>query len=340
MMSVVTKVKFSKRKMYLAAAIVLAIVLVAIVFITLLGGSAQQTPTVRGSLEDRPSSTRMLSLGGATYPYDAGLTNILVMGVDQNADREERKLSFRSSGQADFLMLVTIDEKSRTVDLLQIDRDTLANITILTVLGQDAGTRKAQICLAHGFGGTRERSSQLTVKAVENFLHGVPIDHFVSINMGSIGAIADALGGIPVTMPEDLTEMDPTFVKGAEVLLGGDMANNFVRQRMDIGDGTNRMRMQRQKLFMDGFLGRVSTETAKGKAAANELFDDLMPLLYTSLSKGRIINLMFQIADYETSGITYPAGEHTVGANGFTEFHADQPALQQLVLERFTKDAR
>ncbi len=334
---VVTKFKLSRRRMVLIAGVTLAILLVAFAAISLLAGKGGQTPTVRGSLSDRASSAPMLNIGGKTVPYDTNLVNILVMGVDQNADFGERKLSFRSSGQADFLLLVTIDEKARTVDLMQIDRDTMADITILSVLGQDAGTRKAQICLAHGFGGTRERSSQLTRQAVETFLYGVPVDHFVSINMGSIGAFADALGGIPVTVPEDLTDMDPSFVKGAQVLLKGEMANNFVRQRMNIGDGTNRMRMQRQKLFMDGFLSRVGAETAKGRAAANELFDDLMPLMYTSLSKGRIINLLFQTEGYLTGGITYPAGEHTVGANGFTEFHADRAALEQLVLERFTQ---
>lgn len=334
---VVKKLKFSKRKVFLIAGVTLAILLVAIAAISLLANRAQQTPTVRGSLSDRALSAKMLDIGGRKVPYDTSLTNILVMGVDQNADHADRKLSFRSGGQADFLMLVTIDEKARTVDLLQIDRDTIADITILTVLGQEAGTRKVQICLAHGFGGTRERSSQLTKQAVENFLFGVPIDHFVSLNMGSIGAFADALGGIPVTLPEALTDMDPSYVKGAQVLLKGDAANNFVRQRMDIGDGTNRMRMQRQKLFMDSLLSRIHQETAKGQAAANDLFDDLMPLLYTSLSKGRIINLIFQTKDYATSGITYPRGEHTVGANGFTEFHADLKALEQLALDRFTK---
>lgn len=318
--------------------LLLAIVLLAaaaLAAFALLNARGNQGETIRGSLEGRLTGTPQLDIGGTQYPYNRDLVNILVMGIDRPSG-EDRKLSLRSSGQADFLLLITINEEARTVDLLHIDRDTMADITILSVLGQDAGTRLAQICLAHGFGGTRDRSSQLTAEAVSKLLFGVPIDRYVSINMSDVGAIADSLGGVPVIIEEDLTIIDPGFVKGSEVLLTGEQANRFVRNRYFVSDGSNQARMARQQLFMRSFQNKLTAELAKGQSAAEKLYDQLSPYLFTSLTKGYIINILNRTRGFSVGGISTIDGLHRVSANGFMEFHPDQASLQSHVKAAFT----
>ena len=307
----------------------------ALAAVALLNARGNQGETIRGSLEGRLTGTPQLDIGGTQYTYNRDLVNILVMGIDRAAG-EDRQLSLRSNGQADFLLLITIDEKARTVDLLHIDRDTMADITILSVLGQDAGTRLAQICLAHGFGGTRDRSSQLTVDAVEKLLFGVPIDRYVSINMSEVGAIADSLGGIPVIMDEDLTNIDPSFVQGEEVLLTGELANRFVRNRYDVSDGSNQARMARQQAFMRSFQNKLTAELAKGQLAAEKLYDQLSPYLFTSLTKGYIINVLNRTRGFRVGDISTIEGLHSVSVNGFMEFHPEQSDLQNLIKATFT----
>ena len=265
-----------KKRTHLLLLSAILLAAAALAAVALLNIRGNQGETIRGSLEGRLTGTPQLDIAGTQYTYNRDLVNILVMGIDR-ASGEDRQLSLRSSGQADFLLLITIDEKAQTVELLHIDRDTMADITILSVLGQDVGTRPAQLCLAHGFGGTRDRSSQLTVDAVEKLLFGVPIDRYVSINMSDVGAIAGNLGGVPVIMEEDLTNIDPGFIKGREVLLNGEQANRFVRNRYDVSDGSNQARMARQQLFMKSFQNKLTSEIAKGQPAAEKLYDQLSP---------------------------------------------------------------
>lgn len=323
-----------KRMTLLLLAIVLLAAAVLAAF-ALLNARGNQGETIRGSLEGRLTGTPQLDIGGTQYPYNRDLVNILVMGIDR-ASGEDRKLSLRSNGQADFLLLISIDEKRRTVNFLQIDRDTMAEVTMLTVLGQDAGTRLAQICLAHGFGGTRERSSQLTLQAVERLLFGVHIDRFVSLNMYDIGAISGSLGGIPVMITQDMTAIDPSFIQGGEALLTGDLANRFVRQRYGVGDGSNQARMARQQAFMASFQGKLKAEIAKGQQAAGNFCDVLTPYLFTDLSKGYMVNLLYQTRDFQVGEIVTLNGVHRVGPSGFMEFYPDQSALQERIIERFT----
>ena len=72
-------------------------------------------------------------------------------------------------------MLLVIDANEKTITSIQIDRDTMAEITILGVLGNEVGTRKAQICLSHGFGDGKDQSCKLTQDAVSKLLLGAEI---------------------------------------------------------------------------------------------------------------------------------------------------------------------
>lgn len=259
------------------------------------------------------------------------------MGIDRTLV-EERPFSFRNNGQADFLLLMTVDEQKKNISFLQIDRDTVTDVTVLSVLGEETGTRHLQICLAHGFGGTRRESSELVVRAVENLLFGVPVDRYISMYMDDVGAIADVLGGVPVTLAEDLTDVDPSFLKGAEVLLKGELANRFVRQRLGVGDGSNQARMLRHQAFMKSFLDKLKTELNKDRSAPDNLYRELTPYLFTDFSTGLVINLMSGTRGYETLPVSTLPGSHSIGENGFMEFHIEQPALQQYVKGHYIND--
>jgi len=273
-----------KKRITLLVIAVILLVVAALIAVALINSRGNKAETIRGSLDGRLTKAPDLEINGTLYPYKQDLVNILVMGIDK-ADERDQTVSFRSNGQADFLLLITIDEEEQTVDFLQIDRDTMAEITILTVLGQETGTRLTQICLAHGFGGTRERSSQLIVQAVEKMLFGIQIDRFVSINMYDMGTIADSLGGIPVMISEEMEAIDPSFKKGEEILLKGDLANRFVRQRYGVGNGSNQARMLRQQVFMRSFQSRLKAEIDKSQTAAEEIYNLLSPNIFTNMAK-------------------------------------------------------
>lgn len=73
-----------------------------------------------------------VELDGVTYCKRDDLTVILAMGVDHETQDE---YEYRKAGQADFLRLIVLDNKKKTVQQLQIDRDTITPVTMLGVLG-------------------------------------------------------------------------------------------------------------------------------------------------------------------------------------------------------------
>ena len=69
------------------------------------------------------------------------------------------------------------------------------------------------------------------VDAVSNLFYGMPINGYVALNMNAVAMINDAVGGVTVTVPEDMAQVDPSFAEGAAVTLTGDQALKFTRYR-------------------------------------------------------------------------------------------------------------
>ena len=74
--------------------------------------------------------------------------------------------------------LIVIDSKNKTVRQLKIDCDTMAEVTVLGMLGNPVGTTQMQISLAHGFGDGREESCGYARDAVSRLLQGESIDFY------------------------------------------------------------------------------------------------------------------------------------------------------------------
>ena len=91
---------------------------------------------------------------GKSYVRRSGLKTVLLIGVDDTEEAVANFVGYRNDSQADFLLLVVIDPSQRVVHRLMINRNTMADIIILGVLGKETGTRHRQITLAHGFGLT------------------------------------------------------------------------------------------------------------------------------------------------------------------------------------------
>ena len=66
--------------------------------------------------------------------------------------------------------LIVIDSKNKTVRQLKIDCDTMAEVTVLDMLGNPVGTTQMQISIAHGFGDGREESCGYARDAVSRLL--------------------------------------------------------------------------------------------------------------------------------------------------------------------------
>ena len=224
--------------MILRACIALVLAAAALAALYTLGRNYEKNayPEERQQMSDSFGRLHAVEYEGRIYVRRPEVTTLLIMGVDREGDEEPE--GFRDGGQADFLMLVVLDHKQKTVSRLQIDRDAVTDVPVVGVLGNDAGTRRMQICLAHAYGGSEEERCRHTVQAAANLLAGEAADQCMSLMLDDIGVLNGVLGGVTVTIPEDLTAVDPAFTEGALITLTDEQAEAFVRARMSVGDGT------------------------------------------------------------------------------------------------------
>ncbi len=122
---------------------------------------------------------------------DPGIDNvsILFVGVDDSSTR-----NFSSSSRSDALMLATLNEKTKSVKLLSIPRDSYVYIPELGY--------NDKITHAHANGGVAT-----TIETVEEMLD-IPVDYYVKMNFNAFIDVINALEGIEVEVPYELSEKD------------------------------------------------------------------------------------------------------------------------------------
>lgn len=287
---------------------------------------------MRGDLT-QTETVETREVGGVTYRRRENLTSILVMGVDHDSEVESE--GSYEGGQADFQRVIVIDSENKTIRQLKIDRDTMAECTVLGYFGSPVGTKEMQISLAHGFGDGKEESCEYARQAAEGLLLDESIDFYLAMNLDGISTLNDLAGGVTVTLEDDFSEIDPAMTKGATLTLQGDQAETFVRSRMTVGDGTNESRMKRQEEFLSQLAAQLGQKVRASEQFTADLYDELQPYLVTDMARGRIINEVWNARDYTLEPALELTGEHKIADDGFTEFYPDAGSIQQAVLELF-----
>lgn len=314
---------------------VAALLAVLAVVLVLYGGGRwlekrAEKPETRTELPQADQET--VEVDGTTYRKRDDLSVILAMGVDHET---QETYDYRKAGQADFLRLIVLDNKNKTVQQLQIDRDTITPVTMLGVLGDRYEPVTQQICLGYAFGDGRQSSCEVTVEAVENLLGGQKIDQYLSMGLDGISTLNDLAGGVTVTLEDDFSAIDPAMTKGTTLTLWGDQAEVYVRTRRSIGVGTNEARMARQEQYIRQITSQLDAKVQQDQNFVLTAYDALEPYLYTNIPRGQLANEAWAAKDYERMDTIKPEGTYQVGDDGFMEFYPDAASLQQAVLQLF-----
>lgn len=270
---------------------------------------------------------------GVTYRKKTDIVSILVMGVDR--DSTQQADGPYEGGQADFQRLIVVDTANKTVQQLKIDRDTITDVVMLGYLGSPIGTQKMQISLAHGFGDGKEESCAYARQAVEALLGEGTVDFYLAMNLDGIPTLNDLVGGVTVTLEDDFSALDPEMIQGATLTLHGKQAEYFVRNRMNIGEGTNEARMLRQEAYLSQLLTQLRQQLEQEKQRTAEVLDALADYMVTDMPRGRMINEVWAARDYTVEQPLALEGEHKVAEDGFMEFYPEESSVQQAVLELF-----
>ena len=274
-------------------------------------------------------SKTVLWNGAPYYPRQA-ITILLLLGIDENGPVRDSG-SYNNTGEADVVTLLICDETNEQIRLLNLNRDTMMEIPVLGIGGRPAGSITGQLALAHTYGSGLEDSCENTRTAVSNFLNGIRIDHYISMNMDAIPILNDAVGGVRVTVTDDFSAIDPAIPLGEHVLQGN-QAMTFIRSRKNLGDQLNISRMERQEAYLKAFLPAITEKNSDSFVMS--VYEQVSPYLVTDCSANMISSMLRRYGGYTLTDFVSPAGENVRGEQ-YYEFYPDEEQLNALIIELF-----
>ena len=243
--------------------------------------------------------------------------------------------AFYNDDLADFLLLMVFDHEKKTVTPFQINRDTMCDVPWISVNGLVGGYYPMQITMAHIFGSGKLDSSKNVVSAVTGLLHGAPVDHFFTFSMDTVPILNDLVGGVTVTLEDDVPTLGEQYVKGAKITLKGEEALRFVRTRALDRVDANVARMGRQRLYMNAFLNQARTKIEKDPEFIVKAYDKIERFLITDLTVENISEFVDDFYDYEVLPIVTPTGTYTLSEQSTAQFHPDEASLWDCVRSTF-----
>ena len=282
---------------------------------------------------DAPVDGREITYyNGTAYARREDLETVLLLGVDKFEG--ETPEGYINNQQADFLLLLVLDEENETCTPIQLNRDTMTQIQILGVTGEPAGTFTGQLALAHTYGSGEEDSCENTVLAVENLLYGVRIDHYVSLTMDGVALLNDLVGGVTVEVLDDFSGIDDSLVQGETVTLQGQQALTYVRSRGGLEDSSNLHRMERQRQYLSALQQQLKQASQQDSGFTLDALLQLNEYMVSDCTVNQLSDLGNSLAAYQVSDILTTPGDAQEGEE-YMEFTVDEAALQQLVMDVF-----
>jgi polyisoprenyl-teichoic acid--peptidoglycan teichoic acid transferase len=237
--------------------------------------------------------------------------NILAIGVD---DTEYVKRS-------DAIIIFHLDPGENRIGVLSVPRDT-------RVQAEGLGYTKINHTYAHG-------GVSLLQKTVSDFV-GVPIDHFMKVNLQGISNIVDTLGGIEVDVEKELNYTDQAaglyiqLDKGKQ-RLNGDQAMQYLRFRQDSEGDIGRIRRQQY------FIQQVAKQMTRPSKILTipSLISKIGNVIETDMSFPEMMGLVLQFKSAYLQGEiqkgTVPGG--IVLINGASYWKADIGKMDEKVSE-------
>ena len=270
---------------------------------------------------------------GRTYRQKGSVESYLFLGINEMGPAVGTQ-SYIAGGQADAQMLLVLDDAAKTWQILQINRDSMVQVPVISMMGTVPYTIRQQIALAHAYGNGREQSCENNVKAVSMMLDDQPIDGYFSLNMGGIGVLVDLIGGVTLTITSDFSAVDPSLVEGETVTLDGEQALAYVRSRKDVDDQTNLARMERQRQFLKAFEEQIQGMSPDFAVTA---YEELSDYVITDIAGGRAVDVADRLKRYTGLPLLTIDGENTV-EDGYWAYNLNEDSLEQTILQLFYEE--
>ena len=274
---------------------------------------------------------------GEIYQYNEDILTFLCMGVDSRNGITREKTPGKG-GQADAILLLVANPHTETIQVIAVNRDSMVDIELYDTDGGYAGTETKQLALQYAYGDGRVKSCQLMEQTISRLFYGIPIHGYGALDMESIATLNDAVGGVTVTILEDMLWADPSWTKGTQIKLIGAEALKYIRERNYTSTelGTNINRIERQKQYLTLYIQQLKQKIKEDFTFPLSLYSSVEKHMITSLSVDEITYLASNLMGYEFSieNIINLSGMSSIGEKN-EEFYLDEKALKEVVIDVF-----
>lgn len=336
-----------RRWPYILLAILIAITLLLggtalAIYLSIGDMSPEQAPTIDAEPAEPERESEILDSytvrrNGKLYRYNDQVVTLLLLGVDQKEpDIDEG--STDSGICADVILLAAIDKKNNRVTFYTVSRDSMCDFTITDPESGGTLNVNGQLALTYTYGDGGKTSCEMTRAAVSQLLFDLPIYSCSALYIDGLGKINDAVGGVTVTILEDIRYGYSAMRIGEEVTLTGDMAMRYIRTREHTEVG-NLKRMERQKQYFKALLQKALSIVREDYMSVLDIYDAAKSEVITDLSVGDILYLASRAAGMEISGdvISVP-GEVQLSEDNYVEYIIDRDALTDIIMSIYYEE--
>ena len=278
---------------------------------------------------------------GGKYVFNPDVMTFLFMGIDHRGELidADEVTDYQKGGQADALILMVVNHKTKKVNLININRNSMAEMDIYNKDGELMDTEVRQICLAHGYGTGHEDSCERQVEAVSRLFNFLQINGYYSLELNGVAELNDYMGGVEVEVLENIPKGSNELknAQGKTITLKGDDARIYVQYRDVKSFNSVESRMARQKQYISAMFAKILEKTKEDATFPVKLLDVLSDYTVTNLDSSRISYLATTCVNYEfdTENIYTLAGETVENEEGYEEFYVDEDSLKDLIFELF-----
>ena len=282
---------------------------------------------------------RYTEYNGKKYQYNNRVTTLLYAGLD-SFDELKQTATYGDKARADSIMLIVLDEVSKKMSVVAINRDTMTEVHRFSRKGDDLGVYVTHLGYAYTNGDGGEASCENLKTAVSTLFNNLPIDGYMVSNQTSIVMINDLVDGVTVTVPnDDLAAKYPELTTGNVVTLDESNVRAYVQQRDTAVDFSNEGRIERQKSFVLSFMDEFGAMVKEDASSVWDSLEACSDWMQTDITKNKYLSLADAFSNTNLTPDSYYIleGEDQLGEL-HDEFYYDEDALQELIIKLFYRE--
>lgn len=283
--------------------------------------------------EESVKEPQVVQLGdGTVYRESDQIVNILLLGIDSNAERRAKNKGYRS----DVMILASLNFDTKEATLISLPRDT--KVEGLTKrdykTGEVTSTTTNKINAAYAFGGgPKHFGAENAMSVTETFLsingkYDIPIDYYVSIDLDGIFDLCETVGDVEVVLDRNLSGVGK---KGQTVVINKRNIDTYLRNRKSGGGDDGRA--ARQVEYVKACVKKIKEMGAV--AAAPSLFQSFIQYGRTNMDLDQFVALASFADGFDMDDLDTYRLEGTSQNDGKYYFIADMDKLEVFLLDHF-----